>query len=466
MEQDSDKIQIGVDIDKMFEITEDQVITDTGKKKKKGKESDIDFSKVEINERFQQFLDCAETGKHIFLTGDAGTGKSVVAKYFINKCQKEKLNVAVLAPTGLAAVNIGGQTIHSFFKLKPKPMTIHELRKLDPEKVAVMKSLDTIIIDEVSMVRSDMMDIIDHSLRINRGKDKPFGGVQMILIGDLNQLPPVVASQADREIIDRYDSPFFFSADVISQVVLHKIRLNKAYRQSDKAFLDILDNLKKDCVTQEQYDMLNQRQLDYPVENEGTITLCTTNQRADFKNTKRLENIESEAKTYTSIKIGRSPSVKSYIPDELTLKVGAQVMFLVNDRLDRYKNGTTGVVTKLEDSLVTVVVKGKKIEVERHEWESINYSLNKGTDRVDQSVTGSVKQFPLRLAWAISIHKSQGQTYDDVIIDLGSGTFASGQAYVAVSRCRTLEGIQLQNKISPSDIINDVRVKNYLADLT
>ncbi|NBU52242.1 MAG: AAA family ATPase [Chitinophagia bacterium] len=417
----------------------------------------------QINEEFNAILDLVEKGENLFITGRAGTGKSTLLSILKRTTRK---NAAILAPTGIAALNVGGQTIHSFFRFPPKLMDGSELGKRRNHKF--YKKLQVLIIDEISMVRADMMDNIDIFLRNNIEEPRPFGGVQLIVFGDLFQLPPVVASQFEKQLIqERYGSPYFFAAQVFrDSLELRMIELHTVYRQTERRFINLLDNIRTRQFDYDDLEEINQRYQAEAEENELAITLCATNAKVNKINSEMLKQISHQSFEYTaSISGNFSPS--NFPTDQfLWLKVDAQVMFVKNDQEGRFVNGTLGRVVELDYDKVVVASSEsgeiKYIEVEREEWEMIRYEIDSSNpEKFTTNTTGTFKQYPLRLAWAITIHKSQGKTFDNIIIDLGKGAFDYGQTYVALSRCRTLEGIILQKKISPSDIMVDQRIVDY-----
>lgn len=416
---------------------------------------------IDLNQDFISSFEEMEKGEDcLFITGKAGTGKSTLLRYFI---QNTKRKIVVLAPTGIAALNVGGQTIHSFFGFPPRPINRSEIKPRSNNKI--FKSVDTIIIDEISMVRADMMDNIDFFMRIN-GKDayQPFGGAKLILFGDLFQLPPVVASPEEQLMIkQQYDSPYFFSAKVFESYPISMIELREVYRQSDPYFIRLLDAVRTGSLDYDEFMELNERCLDHlPDDNEFYITLSARNATVNDINKKRLDALDNEEFSYL-------PQITGDISAEpvdspLKLKVGTQVMFLKNDPKRRFANGTIGVISFLDQNKIEVKIKRfdetfLTVDLERFEWEAVKYEMN--NDRIESKVTGTYKQFPLKAAWAITIHKSQGKTFDRVIIDMKGGAFESGQTYVALSRCRTLEGIVLKNPLQSRDIMIDPRIQDF-----
>ncbi|MEL6831819.1 MAG: DEAD/DEAH box helicase [Bacteroidota bacterium] len=418
-----------------------------------------------LNSDFQYALERMENSKDLlFITGRAGTGKSTLLQLFRRTTRKK---VVVLAPTGVAALNVKGQTIHSFFGFPP--------RLLDPRRDIkrrryrkLYERVETIVIDEISMLRADMLDNIDYFLQVNRDDPRPFGGVQMIFFGDLFQLPPVVATEVEKRLFQTtYNSPYFFSSRVLAPPVsVEMIELQKVYRQENRFFLKLLEGIRLNRLDFEDFEALNERHLPKEPVPELAITLSARNARVNSINQAELERIPMPVKHYQAKVSGNFPD--RLFPTEaiLGLKLNSQVMFLRNDPDKRFVNGTIGKVTKLEDDSVTVLVEenGQKrhIEAERQEWEILRYKIDEQKpNEIGTEVLGSFKQFPLRLAWSVTIHKAQGKTFDKVIIDLGRGAFEHGQTYVALSRCRTLEGIILRQPIRPKDIITDERIIDF-----
>ena len=409
------------------------------------------------------------TGRSIFLTGKAGTGKTTFLKTVVD--QSSKRNV-VVAPTGVAAINAGGMTIHSFFQLPFSPFVpgakIESKFDFGKEKRKLIASLDLLIIDEISMVRSDLLDAIDSILRRFRDRYKPFGGVQLLMIGDLQQLTPVVTPDDERMLKPYYDTPYFFGSKALSEIDYVTIQLEKVYRQQDDTFLSLLNHIREGQPTASDLTLLNSRYkpVFLPKPEEGYIRLTTHNQMANNYNETELQKLSGRAVNYQAKIEGTFPEYSYPTAETLTLKVGAQVMFVKNDPSNehRYYNGRIGHVTLAEPTRLLVYCPGDAdaIEVVPLEWENARYTLNDETREIETEVLGKFSQLPLRLAWAITIHKSQGLTFEHAIID-ASLSFAPGQVYVALSRCKTLEGMVLASQIPPHAIINDERVDSYIS---
>lgn len=433
---------------------------------------DLADKQLKITSDFRLAVDAMENTKDcIFITGEAGTGKSTLLKHFVATTKKK---IVVLAPTGIAAMNVEGQTIHSFFKFPPRPITADDI-KVSPIG-ELCKVLDTIIVDEISMVRADLLDGIDKFLRLN-GRDftKPFGATQMIFFGDLFQLPPIVSTYTEGQYFGQYyKSPYFFDAQVFNETPINVIKLKHVYRQRDQKFVEILNRIRTDRYSEADLLSVNQR-YDSKFESsngDGYITLTATNKLADGKNRRELAKLPTEEHSFVGTVEGNFDP-KSY-PTELVLrlKVGAQVMFVKNDTERRWVNGTVGFVKELSDNKICIQIPTPPgqppliHEVRRVTWEVISYKLNHRNRSIDSNVVGSFTQFPLRLAWAITIHKGQGKTFEKVVIDLGSGAFAHGQAYVALSRCISLDNLVLKQRLRKQDIIVDQKVFGFLDKLT
>lgn len=370
----------------------------------------------------------------------------------------------VLAPTGLAAINVGGQTIHSFFGFPPRLIRPDDIRR--SRNGRVMRRLKLMIIDEVSMVRSDLMSAIDQSLRLNRGRPREaFGGVRLLVFGDLQQLPPVVQGGDVAEHLESaHGGVFFFSVGALSEGAgMSLIELDHVFRQSDEAFLTVLNRIRDGDVTEADLTVLNERT--HPIrtlgEGDSFVILTPTNAAAHRINIAYLEALPAEAKSYEAGISGEFGETAHPTDATLLLKHGAKVMLLRNDPDKRWVNGTVARVARLEDKRVWIEVDGKVHEIEPVSWEARRYAYDQTAEKIVENVTGTFRQFPLRLAWALTIHKSQGLTLDRVYIDLGRGTFAHGQTYVALSRCRSLEGLALARPLRPTDIIFDRSAMDY-----
>lgn len=408
------------------------------------------------------------TGKSVFLTGKAGTGKTTFLKKVVEESRKK---IVVVAPTGIAAINAGGVTIHSFFQLPLHPfipgMKIESRFAFSKEKRGIIKTIDLLIIDEISMVRSDLLDAVDSVLRRFRNRNKPFGGVQLLLIGDLQQLTPVVTDEEARLLASYYPTPYFFGSKALSAVDYVTIELKEVYRQQDETFISILNAVRSGRPSQEVIKALNSRYdpAFVPAEDEGYIRLTTHNSIADRCNEQQLAAIDAPIHSFDARISGNFPEYAYPTDERLELKVGAQVMFVRNDPSSehRYYNGKIGVVSDFYEEYILVQCPGEeeKIAVEPLEWENSRYVINEQTQEMETQVQGIFCQYPLRLAWAITIHKSQGLTFDKAMIDAAS-SFAAGQVYVALSRCRTLEGMVLSTPLRQDTVITDLRVDDYI----
>ena len=408
------------------------------------------------------------TGRSIFLTGKAGTGKTTFLKNVVEQSKKRSI---VVAPTGVAAINAGGMTIHSFFQLPFTPYVpnarIQSKFDFGKEKRRIIASLDLLIIDEISMVRSDLLDAIDSVLRRYRDRYKPFGGVQLLMIGDLQQLTPVVTPEDEALLKPYYDTPYFFGSKALQQIEYVTILLSQVFRQEDATFLNVLNHIREAHPTTDDINILNQRcqPAFIPKPGEGYIRLTTHNYLADNYNDSELKKLPGHSYTFQAQIEGNFPEYSYPTSEVLTLKEGAQVMFVKNDPTGehRYYNGRIGEIVEISESRICVLCAGDSegIEVEPLEWENAQYQLNPETRVIETKIQGKFRQLPLRLAWAITIHKSQGLTFERAIIDANL-SFAPGQVYVALSRCKTLEGMVLSAPIEARAIIADKRVEDYI----
>ena len=429
----------------------------------------MEFTPDTDNREFQDALNLVKyTRQSVFLTGKAGTGKSTFLRYV---CSQTKKQHVVLAPTGIAAINAGGSTLHSFFKLPFHPLLpddpnlspagnrIFDFFKYNKQQRRLLERLELIVIDEISMVRADIIDAVDRILRVySHNMREPFGGKQLLLVGDVFQLEPVVKSD-EREILERcYPNPYFFSARVFAEVDLVSIELQKVYRQTDARFVDVLDHIRANTLSANDLQQLNARYDGTPDEDEGNdmrITLATRRDNVDYINERRLAALPGTPTTFLGQIRGDFPANSLPTPLELVLKPGAQVIFIKNDYERRWVNGTIGVVEGFDEEAETLYVTtddGRHCDVKPESWSNIRYTYNEEKKEVEEEELGTFTQFPVRLAWAITVHKSQGLTFSHVTIDLTGGVFAGGQTYVALSRCTSLEGIRLRKPISRSDV--------------
>lgn len=412
------------------------------------------------------------TDKNIFLTGKAGTGKTTFLQNLKNDCPKR---MAIIAPTGVAAINAGGVTIHSLFQMPFGPYLAESVaggaadnpsrnRKFNRDKIKLIQSLDLLVIDEISMVRADLLDGIDEVLRRYKNRSKPFGGVQLLMIGDLHQLSPVVRDDDWRILRPYYSNLYFFGSKALQQALPVCIELKHIYRQTDTYFIDILNKVRENKIDQEVLNQLNERYIPNfdPDKNEGYITLTTHNNTAQEINHSHLKDLKGKSYFFKASISGEFPEYSYPTEPELELKHEAQVMFVKNDREKRFYNGKIGKITKIDQERIFVKCPGdtEEIEVQATEWENLKYELNEESKEVEEKTIGKFSQMPVKLAWAITIHKSQGLTFERAVIDAAS-SFAHGQVYVALSRCKTFEGMVLRSPIYLNSVKTDGTISTF-----
>ena len=424
-----------------------------------------------LTEEFREIIDLLKnTSDSVYITGKAGTGKSSLLQHFIKHTEKRYV---VLAPTGIAALNIGGQTAHSFFRFPPRVIIANQIQP-DYVRAELFNKLQMVIIDEVSMVRSDLMDGIDVSLRKNRNRlNEPFGGVQMVFIGDLFQLPPVLVEQDRNQILTQYKGEYFFDAPVFRDFSYHFKELTKVFRQSEEQtkFKNMLNNIRNNTVQFDDMTLLNSRHRENVGEQDNSVFLTTRKNIARNINNEKLEKIVGEQIEYTGTLLGKFEKLRELdedkiednlpAPYKLKLKKNVQVMMLKNDPGKRWVNGSIGKVSRLKADGIWINLDGQTHKVEKETWREVKYELNKNTNEIEAKVSGEFCQYPIRPSYAMTIHKSQGKTFERITIDIGTGAFAHGQIYIALSRCKTLDGIILNNQIRNTDIIVDPRVVEF-----
>ena len=420
----------------------------------------VDF---EINPEIKEVLDTLEnTTSNIFLTGKAGTGKSTLLRYFRATTQKFPV---VVAPTGIAAVNVQGQTIHSFFGWGID-VTPERVRKVSYERSQVYRRMKMLIIDEISMVRADLFECIDTFLRLNTGKpDQPFGGVQIVAIGDLYQLPPIVKGAEKKFFETKYSSPFFFSTDAFVKGAFKKFELNKVYRQKDQVFVSALNAIREGIPNDEHINLLNQAVIESePEDFEDYVNLVTTNKMAKEINDARMSKLPAEPVTYKGTMFGTFKEKNAPTDLELSLKSGAQVLLLNNDKDRKWVNGDVVKVLETNPHSILVEFEDDTVqEVGTHTWETIRFVYDEEEEKIIPKKIGGFTQLPVKPAWAMTIHKAQGKTFDKVFTDLGAGAFAEGQTYVALSRCKSLEGLKLASPLMLHDVFVNEKVSDFMS---
>lgn len=417
------------------------------------------IKKLEINDEFKRAHELiAKSNDCVFITGNAGTGKTTFLKYYMARAEKKTV---ILAPTGVAALNAGGETIHSFFNFKPD-ITLSKIKKKKLSDKSIYRKVETIIIDEASMLRCDLLDCIDKFLRLNRERHRePFGGVQMVFIGDLKQLPPVVKKEEAHIFNSVYKTPYFLSSYALDECMLHTVELKKIYRQQDKNFIEILNLIRNGKAGDKELNILNSKVNDNILDRSMTVYLTTTNKKASKINYNYLSKLKEDK----AIFIAETENIEedsNALPAEfeLVIKKGAQVMMVNNDSRGRWVNGSIGIVEDIKSSMQSdkalIYVRfpdGSLEAVEPYRWELFKYQWNDKLNQIETKSAGFFKQYPLKLSWAVTIHKSQGKTFDNIIIDMEYGAFAPGQLYVALSRCTSFSGITLSRPLTKKDML-------------
>lgn len=422
---------------------------------------------MEFSGEFKKLFDLVEhTSANVFLTGKAGTGKTTFLKYLRENSAKR---IAVAAPTGVAAINAGGVTLHSLFQLPFEPFLPNTRRsdnlyRFSKQKQGLIRSLDLLVIDEISMVRADLLDAVDDALRRVRRNGNPFGGLQLLLIGDMQQLPPVLPQQEEMLLREVYPSPYFFYSLALAKTGYSCVELTKIYRQSESSFVELLNAVRTNALSAAQLDQLNSHYAPgfNPHENEGYIRLTTHNAKARDVNVQKLADLPSPSVFFKATVTDVFPESSFPTDETLELKVGAQVMFVKNDPSPNkaFFNGKIGVISSISDEGIEVrFPDGSFVMAPKLKWDNVQLEMDEAKE-LKEKVIGSFEQYPLRLAWSITVHKSQGLTFDKVILDVNSA-FAHGQVYVALSRCRSLDGLVLNSRLTPAAILNDSQILNF-----
>ncbi|HQW96844.1 MAG TPA: DEAD/DEAH box helicase [Saprospiraceae bacterium] len=413
----------------------------------------------------QEYIDCLDeieySREHLFITGKAGTGKSTLLDLFRRTTSK---NVVILAPTGIAALKVHGQTIHSFFKFPPRLILPSDI-KYTPSLKRIVNKLEILILDEISMVRADILDGINKILQLHRNNNKPFGGIRLVAFGDIYQLPPIVSSVEEKHFFqNNYTSAYFFASEIWQQLQnMRYINLSKVYRQTDRSFIRLLDEIRMGDIDYDSLTALNEN-VDPDFDQEGYIYLSPRNATMQRINQQKLAELPNEERTYLPTITGEYNPNNMPTDSVLRIKVGAQVIFVKNDPDKEYVNGSLGIVTDLDTNLIRIRLNhdDKEVTIGRATWDMIRYRLDPEAEaQIKPEVVGTLEAFPVKLAWAMSIHKSQGQTFEKVILDMEGGAFEFGQTYVALSRCTTLEGIVLKKPLRQRDIMVDQRVVDF-----